>query len=1462
MNAEEAGLYFGARLDNSQLQQDAQASKEILSGITDGASDKLDGFSDRIKELITNVPQVSIDFEADVSDLEFLKNAISETTRLIDTNRKQYVELIYALNDAERKYHNLGTTEGKEAEELRRQITVLKGAMQMREKLTEEAKKAEKELRKLSSTLQSEGKEAKKNAEEHVSLRKRLREVKEELVELEETGQRGTARYRELQQEAGRLTDAWGDAQQQASILAHDQRGMQGVISFLQGATGAASVATGMFGLFGAENEKLQSIMLKVQSLMGITMGLQQIQQTLDKDSAFQLVTLNGLKELWNKLIGESADALGEETAANLENAASKESNAAATTADTTAEIANKTATTAGTAATNAATGAEVANTAATKAHTTATIAQSVATRAASLAMKGLKAALISTGIGALIVLVGELVGWLTTLFDATSKAEEEQKELNDIMAKGHEAYAKAKIEISDYQTKIERFNGTSQQEKQLIKELNGKFGEQMGYCKTLAEWKQKLAEKGEAYCEVLLKEAQAQALLSKYTEAYIHLQEVKSKADKGDYDDRWYEFWNWGGKSSEEKRQNAISEAEAGMQKWLNMYETAMKEAQSIRDQFDLNFHFDPSSVKSHGNGKTFDPQKAALETKKAIEDYNKAVAKYVKDANEEMNTLIIAGQKQGLTREINEIQQGTRKRLEAWNEQLRQLAQVRQAAAKTQYMNTKGATEVGWANSEDGKKSIEGWIEVIKSETPKVIEEYNRVWQQITDDGEKAVANARQKYADALIDEFGTQAQKEEVLMRKWFEKLALLPAEYLPEATRQMDAEFAKLDSDRFKESIDWEGVFGNLSEQAAPVLESTLGKVRKFFEANKAKMSTQEIKDFQEAIVNMEQEIANRNPFAAMVKSLNDIKTSKAQMIAALIEIKAAQDELTAATEERTEAQKELNEIIEKEEAGKLVKDSEEKKKVNERLAEAKKRVSKATDDANKAEGRYNAALSRNTQGYKQLAASLQNVGGLVGNVGRNAEKLSSIFNDKVARSIGKAVTLVDEVVDSTSTVINAIGDLGKGVAQGVATTVEATSQGAKTAAASASASISTIEKASAILAIISAAIQLATAVASLFNDDDEKQEEIDRLQQRIDQLQWELDNGHILRMQERNGKAIDIMNRAIDETRKSLSEEYKQLTQIHSFWGRIAAAAQLNEKLVRGSAERIATAYANMSYTADKALGAEKFKDARTQLENLAQQQLLIQRQIDAEQGKKNSDSGKIDEWKRKIEELGADMLVLINELVEDIIGGSSTDIAKQLSDAFFEAFEAGENAAEAWGKKVDAIVADVLKRMMVSKFLEEPLGEIFDEYKAKWFKNGNFAGIDAVVASMTEFRNDLNSTYGSFANVIEAIPEDLRELFINAESSRTGAEKGIAQASQDSVDELNGRATAIQGHTYSIANDTRLLLGVANAILESVINIDASTDGLTGKVDRLQSDIKAMRDDISDIVTKGITIKR
>ena len=142
--------------------------------------------------------------------------------------------------------------------------------------------------------------EVKKTETAHVNLRTQVRNAVQQLAEMEQAGLRGTQAYRELQEECGRLTDAMGDAQQQAKILAHDNAGLQGVISAVSGVTGVFSAAQGVIGLFAGENENLVKIQTRIQSLMAITMGLQQAANTLNKDSYFSLVTLTKAKQAFS----------------------------------------------------------------------------------------------------------------------------------------------------------------------------------------------------------------------------------------------------------------------------------------------------------------------------------------------------------------------------------------------------------------------------------------------------------------------------------------------------------------------------------------------------------------------------------------------------------------------------------------------------------------------------------------------------------------------------------------------------------------------------------------------------------------------------------------------------------------------------------------------------------------------------------------------------------------------------------------------------------------------------------------------------------------------------------------------------------------------------------------------------------------------------------------------------------
>lgn len=509
--------------------------------------------------------------------------------------------------------------------------------------------------------------------------------------------------------------------------------------------------------------------------------------------------------------------------------------------------------------------------------------------------------------------------------------------------------------------------------------------------------------------------------------------------------------------------------------------------------------------------------------------------------------------------------------------------------------------------------------------------------------------------------------------------------------------------------------------------------------------------------------------------------------------------------------------------------------------SDKIAVARAKVSTAKKNVEKAQAKSDVSPNkRSIKEWEDLYKTLL-----------ECERQFESIGDTVGGVAGEIISTAGSITTASLSMINGIMQLVNMSTTGI--------QGTATAASKA---ISTVEKASVILTIISAAMQIAMQIVNLFNSDDKKQEEIEALQDRIDQLQWELDNADVVRLQENSGKAVERVRRALAETYKELLKNKIAVNDVAGAWRLLFSNVSNNSELLQKTAEKLATAYANIAYTADKALGGEKYSNAQEQLKNLAQQQLLIQEQIRNEEDKKKTDHGKISDWERQIEELGQQAVSVINEMVEDIIGGSSSDIANELADAFFEAFQAGEDYAEAWGDKVKDIVADVMKRMLVSKFLEEPLGQIFDKYKAKWFKDGQFVGLDAVINSMSGFAADLNAVGADFAKIWEALPDNVKSMFeVTADATREASEKGIATASQESVDELSGRATAIQGHTYSISENTKIILSVVNMILQSVLNIEKHAEGISRSVERIESSTKEIKDTVNDFDLKGLKLK-
>ena len=175
------------------------------------------------------------------------------------------------------------------------------------------AKKALEEEKGALAGLQAEQEKTRASSKR---LSMQLRELQDNMARLRLEGKQDTEEYRKMAQQAALLSDTLADLNTQTKILSHDDANLQGFMSGVSGLAGLFTTATGALSLFASENENLAKIQTRVQSVMAITMGLQQVFNTLNKDSAFRLVTVVKMKNLLTAANTRLAVALGISTGA------------------------------------------------------------------------------------------------------------------------------------------------------------------------------------------------------------------------------------------------------------------------------------------------------------------------------------------------------------------------------------------------------------------------------------------------------------------------------------------------------------------------------------------------------------------------------------------------------------------------------------------------------------------------------------------------------------------------------------------------------------------------------------------------------------------------------------------------------------------------------------------------------------------------------------------------------------------------------------------------------------------------------------------------------------------------------------------------------------------------------------------------------------------------------------------
>ena len=212
--------------------------------------------------------------------------------------------------------------------------------------------------------------------------------------------------------------------------------------------------------------------------------------------------------------------------------------------------------------------------------------------------------------------------------------------------------------------------------------------------------------------------------------------------------------------------------------------------------------------------------------------------------------------------------------------------------------------------------------------------------------------------------------------------------------------------------------------------------------------------------------------------------------------------------------------------------------------------------------------------------------------------------------------------------------------------------------------------------------------------------------------------------------------------------------------------------------------------------------------------------------------------------------------------MDDYLGGIFGNYASDIMDAVIDAFERGTDAAEAFGDATKKVMRNVAKDMVQAAVLQ-PVIQKQSELVKQAFASGNREEyIKALGEASRAFADVQKVAQEEYKNMADIFKKNGNDLTSDSAASREASQKGIATASQDSVDELNGRMTAVQGHTFDIAENTRMLLATTNEILKGVVGIERNTGNVHTRLSVVEQHLKSVKDTVGDIALKGIKIKQ
>ena len=252
-------------------QQEDEASKRLK---LDEARNSLKGVTDDMKSLAAQMAEAQGDVERLESLLDSLKNSYLDDGNAIKDS--QYLETEQALESAREKLVGM-KKEYNEMAILQKQYS--------------------------DQVQQTNGHQER--------LRTQIMNAREDMVKLIAAGQAGTPTFNEIVSQTGKMRRELALANAYMQYFADPDRNLATLKQSMEGAAGGASLLVGVMGLFNQKSEEMEMIQTKLQSLLGIIVGLETTYAAVKKTSNVMIAI--GQIQSWASAKAKAAETVATE---------------------------------------------------------------------------------------------------------------------------------------------------------------------------------------------------------------------------------------------------------------------------------------------------------------------------------------------------------------------------------------------------------------------------------------------------------------------------------------------------------------------------------------------------------------------------------------------------------------------------------------------------------------------------------------------------------------------------------------------------------------------------------------------------------------------------------------------------------------------------------------------------------------------------------------------------------------------------------------------------------------------------------------------------------------------------------------------------------------------------------------------------------------------------------------------